>query len=356
MRRLYRYQYAFIMLLSCVCSLFMITVVQNELGSGAWTAFFLCLVPGMAVGAVFAGIFARNEGLTLHEIHMEAYGRKAGKLMTWIYILFFLLTGSVLLDYYGLYTLNTVLKMMRLPVFIGAVALAAAYTAGKGSEILGRLGVILGALLLTMAVISVALQFIQGDVDKLFPIFGTSADKLLLAVASLVAVEFGEMTAVITFLPDVVQKKKLIRLNLWTMLAGNGLVALFAIGGVLVTGQTGGDVGFIRSVRSPGFGTVISSMEILAVGAFFFGAVFRLAVNICAICRCMKDTLGLRSEKNLALPVAGLMVGLSQLLTVSEEVIGRYLMHIYPYIALFPALVLPLITLGLSRKRRRVWR
>ena len=140
MRRLYRYQYAFIMLLSCVCSLFMITVVQNELGSGAWIAFFLCLVPGMAVGA------------------------------------------------------------------------------------------------------------------------------------------------------------------------------------------------------------------------FFFGAVFRLAVNICAICRCMKDTLGLRSEKNLALPVAGLMVGLSQLLTVSEEVIGRYLMHIYPYIALFPALVLPLITLGLSRKRRRVWR
>lgn len=356
MRRLYPYQYVFMLLLSCVCSLFMITVVQNEMGGGAWTAFLLCLIPGLAVGGIFTGLFVMNPSRTLHEIHVQAYGKKAGALVTWIYLVFFFITGSVLLDYYGIYTLGTVLKMMRLPVFIGAVALAAAYTAGKGSEILGRLGVVLGALLLTLAVVSVALQFTQGDFQKLFPLFGAGQREILFTVASLTAVEFGEMTAVMSFIPDIVKKKKIMKMNLLSLLAGNGLVALFAIGSVLVTGQTISGAGYLRTVRSGAFSGVVSSMEILSVGAFFFGAVFRLAVNICAICRSMKDTMHIRTEKNLALPVAGLMVGFSQLLTVSEEVIGKYLLYIYPYIALFPALILPLVTLGLSKRRRNAWR
>lgn len=356
-QHLYKYQYAFLLILSCLCNLFMVSVLEGQAGTGAWTAYLFSLPIGLALNALAAFLFSRNPGCSLHEINTAAFGSIGGKIVSLIYVLYFFLITCILLNYYGLYTVDTVLHQVKLGLFIAPIVFAVVYVARKGIEVIGRAGVILGVVLLAGCLGSAITELVSGNLENLFPLISASPRQLLYATFALSAIQFGELFAILTFIPDLVTRKRVVRTTLWSVLIGNGVVVLFAIGSVMVMGQTTymNFAGFYRVIRSSDFAGILNSMKILVVAVYFFAAVFRLTVNLRAICKCLKDIFLLPASKHLALPVGALMIGFSQVISYSSTIIGQFLFYYYPYLATVPQLFLPLLTLiVLEIKRRRV--
>ena len=74
-QKLYAYQYVALLVLSCLANLFVIGMVEGQAGSALWPAFWLSLLPGLALCALQAGQFAQNPGLGFGDILQRAYGR-----------------------------------------------------------------------------------------------------------------------------------------------------------------------------------------------------------------------------------------------------------------------------------------
>lgn len=354
-QKIYLYQYSFLLVLACLSNLFIIGAVEGQAGSETWMAFLFCFPLGLLVNLLAIGLFARNPGCTLHDINIRAFGKILGNIATVLYTLYFFLISAILLNYYGLYTVDTVLVQMRLIFFIAPVMLAVAYTAKKGIETLGRMSVIVGAVILVVCIAAVVFEIATGEPEHLLPILAAPPEKMIQVVLALTTIEFGELLAVMTCVPNVKERKKLVKPTLLSILAGNGLVLLFAVGNILVGGQTAymNTVGFFRASQSTELFQAINGVKMLVVAAFFFAVVFRLTIHLRAICQCLAETFHLADQKHLALPVGALVAGFAQFISGSSLEVSRFLVQVYPYIAVVPQVGLPALALCLTWRKQK---
>ena len=351
---LYAYQYAFLVIFSCLCNLFLIGVMEEQTGSAAWTAFLIALPIGMAMLLVFTALFARHPGKSLYEIHVYAFGKPLGSVISLAYGAYFMVSGSVLLNYYGLYTVDTVLVQLRLISFVAPIVLAMIYVARKGVEVMGRIAVILGSIFAVACVAGLLLELITGNGENLFPIAALPAGELVQVAFGLAVTQFGELIAVVSFMPHVVRRRRIVKITLLSALGTNLLVALMAVGAVMLSGQEG--AAFFHMARGAAYSGLVGGMNLLVAGAYFFGAVFRITIALGAAARAVKDVFGVRSSRQVVLGAGAVMAALAQLLSFSAEVTGYFILYVWPYIAVWMQAGLPLLALALGSLRQRMGR
>lgn len=340
---LYTYQYCFLMLMSCLGNLFLVEAVYDHVGNGAYMAFLLCIPVGLLIVLLHLLLFRRIKDHSLEEIYEYALGKWVGRIIEVCIALFFVVMVCLMMSYYSLHTSENLLGGQNVALFAIPIALVCAYAACRGVGTVGRMAVLAGSVMLAVSIVAAALQIFSGRADHLFPVLGTDAENLARMVFALSIIEFGGMLPVVFFLPQT-GKSYQWKPSVISMFAGNLLIALFAVGELMVSGQSTamGQVAYYSAPVLPVMDAV-DALKVFVTAAYFFAAAFRITINACAAGRLLRHAFQAKKAKWLPLPicVAGLVVSL--VLEGNSVQTTGFLLYIYPLIGLIPLMGFPLL-------------
>lgn len=359
--KIYGYQMMTLIVLSCVGSIFLVSVQEKAIGTAAWLA-LLCSFPiGLAINFLFLSLFKRTGYVSISEINHAAFG-KAGNALTVTYCLFFLLGASLLLNYYGIFTVSIILRQMNLALFILPIVFLLGWAAQSGVTVIGRMGVIFSYVLLGTVAVTFLFELPYVRLENIFPLFYTDVDSFLQMIFLFAFIQFGDLMAVFCLLPHVENREKLIKKSLISVSIGAGLVVLFCFLNALVLGNVLSRQysAFLRVMRMVDLGQVINRLEVLVFAGYFFATVFRLMVEYTVVVSNLRDALRMNKKPPHSLCRWAVLLGVGAAMALTAVFIApatedtmRFITTIYPYAALAVQVLLPAATHIALRVRSR---
>jgi spore germination protein KB len=341
-----------LIILSCVGSVFLVSVQEKAIGTSAWLA-LLCSFPvGLLINLLFLTLFKRSNYASINEINKAAFG-PAGNAVTAIYCLYFLLGASILLNYYGIFTVSIILRQLQLIFFVLPIALVIGWAAQSGVTVIGRMGVIFSYILLGTVAITFIFELPYVNIENILPLFYTDTKSFVWMGLLFAFIQFGDLMTVFCLLPYVEKKEKLIRKSIISVSIGVGIVVLFCFLNALVLGDSLSlqYSGFLRVMRLVDLGRIINRLEVLVFAGYFFATVFRLMVEYTVVVSNLEDAFHLNKKPPRSLlrwcavvGVGAAMVIASALISGSTEDTMRFITNIYPYIAGVVQVALPVAT------------
>lgn len=341
-----------LIILSCVGSIFLVSVQERAIGTSTWIALVCSFPAGLLINLLFLSLFRRSNYASINEINKTAFG-PAGNAVTAIYCLYFLLSASLLLNYYGIFTVSIILRQLQLVFFVLPIVLVIGWAAQSGVTVIGRMGIIFSYVLLGTVAVTFLFELPYVNLENIFPLFYTDTNSFIQMALLFAFIQFGDLMSVFCLLPYVQKKEKLIRKSIISVSIGVGIVVLFCLLNALVLGDSLGlqYSGFLRVMRLVNLGRIINRLEVLVFAGYFFATVFRLMVEYTVVVSNLKDAF--RMNKNtprsaggwcLVIGVGAVMVIASALISGSTEDTMRFITNIYPYIAAAVQVVLPAAT------------
>ncbi len=355
--KIYGYQFMTLIILSCVGSVFLVSVQEKALGTSAWLA-LLCSFPvGLLINLLFLTLFKRSNYSSINEINKAAFG-PFGNAVTAIYCLYFLLGASILLNYYGIFTVSIILRQLQLVFFVLPIVLVIGWAAQSGVTVIGRMGVIFSYVLLGTVAVTFLFELPYVKLENILPLFYADTQNFVWMALLFAFIQFGDLMSVFCLLPYVQKKEKLIKKSIISISIGVGIVVLFCFLNALVLGDSLSlqYSGFLRVMRLVNLGRIINRLEVLVFAGYFFATVFRLMVEYTVVVSNLKDAF--RMNKITPRSAAGwcVVIGVGVTMAVASSLISgstedtmRFITDIYPYIAIVVQVLLPVAThIGLS--------
>jgi len=217
------------------------------------------------------------------------------------------------------------------------------------------MAVIFGVLLLMLSAAVILMEFNLADLGNLFPVKAAESENFVQITAAFVFIQFGELIAVMTVIPEVETRKKMVRTTLIGILIGNILVVLFVIADIAVLGASAQlqYSALYRVMRIINFGELINKVEVFLVAGYFFATIFRGMIHFYAACKTIGYALGIKTYQSLTVPIGTLMIGFTEFFASTSNILVEYMIWIYPYLAAIPQILLPLIALIVLEIKKR---
>jgi spore germination protein KB len=364
-KKIYGYQMMLLIILSCVGSIFLVTVQERAIGTSAWLA-LLCSFPvGLGINLLFLMLFKRSDYATINRINKAAFG-PAGNAVTVVYCLYFLLGASLLLNYYGIFTVSIILRQMQLTFFVLPIVFLIGWAAQSGVTVIGRMAVVFSYILLGTVAVTYLFELPYVQWENIFPLFYADTGSFFGMAFLFAFIQFGDLMAVFCLLPYVENKEKVIKKSLISVSIGVGIVVLFCFLNALVLGEVLSQQysAFLRVMRLVDLGRIINRLEVLVFAGYFFATVFRLMVEYTVVVSNLRDALRLTKKTPRSLSGWLVLLGVGAALAVTSILIApatedtmRFITNVYPYIAIVVQIALPAAThIALSVRQKRAHR
>lgn len=324
-------------------------------GRNAW----ICLLMASAIGVGIMYVHVRVAlvpGKSLVEYAMMVFGKWLGRLVSLIYVSFFLLviaiTVKVVADFMGV-----VYPTTPPSVFVMTMFAIAAWVVYSGIEVMGRTMQILLPLMMILGISASLLSMPDKDFTQIYPIL--NEDMMTLAKGTLVFVAmYSELIGFAMVTDHAKNPKKMPKQILWL---GCILVAMFlspVTGPIMVFGES-----LAKNLTFPTYteiqyihvGNVIERLDIIGVLLWTIGSFFRISMFMFAAVKGMAQLSGSKRETTYLIPMTLLAVGLSlSMMQSSREEIYHILGSTYLFIAPAVGVGLPLLTGLVALFRRRL--
>lgn len=315
--------------LFCLVCLFMLGsawlfALGAEAKEDAWLAMMLGLVAGLGLNTVYLLLQRRHPAKTLVEYLPAILGPWLGKLLAFVYLVYFLyISARVTRDFTEL-TVTSILPDTPPTVITLVEVLLAVYAVAHGPEVLAR--VAQAALPLCLGLVTVATLFVlrEFQLTRMEPFGGAGLPSILRAAfPTTVTVPYGEGVLFGMIFPAVRSGYR------WSLLGG----AFMA--GLVLTGLTVVEEGVLGShlmatsqfplldlVRQISVGGFLERLDVLIVLVLTLGGFIKAALFLYGAVRGLAQWLGLDDHRPLTLPVGLLMA------VVSMAIADNYPEHI----------------------------
>lgn len=318
---------------------------------------WLISLTSFAVSWIFVFVFIKLtsmfSGSNLIEINSIVFGVYLGKVISALYLIFFVILTTanlrLLCDYVvGNYMVETPLIVIAL-VFLISIA----WAVHAGLEVLARIGVIFFVVVTVLMIFIFILSSSKMEITNFFPLFDISLIDFVRTNHIITTIFFGESFLFMMVIPYVAQRDKMKRSILFGLIAGEISLILSAI---MITGVLG-DIASLtnsplnRVLRQVELGEVLSRMEFIVTGILMFSVFMRIAVIYYVATLGIGQFLGLKSYQPLVIPVGVVILGLvvPMFNTASAQV--ECGINTWPFFASFFEFVLPVITLFVALLR-----
>ena len=350
--KIYGYQFMTLIILSCVGSVFLVSVQEKAIGTAAWLALVCSFPVGLGINLLFLTLFKRNNYASINEINKAAFG-PVGNAVTAVYCLYFLLGASILLNYYGIFTVSIILRQLQLALFVLPIVLLIGWAAQSGVTVIGRMGIIFSYVLLGTVAVTFLFELPYVKFDHIRPFFYTDTQSFVRMALLFAFIQFGDLMSVFCLLPYVQKKEKLIRKSIISVSIGVGIVVLFCLLNALVLGDSLSlqYSGFLRVMRLVNLGRIINRLEVLVFAGYFFATVFRLMVEYTVVVSNLKDAFRLNRKTPRSAGRWAVVIGVGATMAVTSVMISgstedtmKFISNVYPYIAVVVQVLLPVAT------------
>ncbi|MBB3111096.1 spore germination protein KB [Paenibacillus phyllosphaerae] len=253
-----------------------------------WLIDLISLLPAALLCCLYAGLVDASHEQGLYPLLEKAWGRYAGKLLTLCYALYFLYIASRNIRDMTELVMTTLLRFTPNGLPVVMFALLVAYAAAGGLPAIGRLSVMIAALvILFFLTLAWMLYFSQSiDFERLLPFLSQGFGKVLQASASQsIWVPYGELIVFLVFVPHLGAKREYRRISLISLVSA---CAILTMSDILQTTTLGMEnikfsvFALLDAARMIDIFHFITRMDALVALIIIFGVLLKCAIFLYA--------------------------------------------------------------------------
>lgn len=325
----------------------------------AWLAILLGMVCGLVLYLIYSYLFYRYPNLPLTIYLEKLLGKFIGKILAFIYILYFIYIASRVLRDFGELIITTTLHETPIIVVNFLMTLLIGYGIYLGIEVLGRSGELLFMVMILLSLLFIFLIFASDlpKLENLQPVLENGFKPVLTTVFPLtLTFPFGEMIVFTMLLPYLNKPSKCLKIGLYAMIF-SGLFLSFTIAlniSVLgVSSAANATFPLYNSISKVNVGNIIQRIDLIAVFTLIIGGFFKIATFSYASVLGSAELFKTNNHKKLVLPICSIVL-ISSILIASNFVehieIGLEKVPYYLHIPLQVVIPFLLLIVSLVRK------
>ncbi|MFY0804194.1 GerAB/ArcD/ProY family transporter [Peribacillus frigoritolerans] len=338
--------------------------LAGEAKQAAWLVILIAMVGGFLLFFIYYGLFQYYPDQLLTEFVRSILGNFLGRIVAFLYILYFIYLAARVLRDFG----DTLLTFAypHIPLFVANAAfiLVVVYTVRKGVEVLTRTGelffVLENLLLMTFFLLIVASGMIH--LNNLKPVIEMSGTEMLkMAFTKTIFFPFGEIISFLMIFPYLNEPKRLKKIGISSIAAAGIFLALImamniAVLGVdLTTRSQYPLLSLIQSIEVAGF---LERLDVYFLFLLMIGGFIKISVFTYVAVTGTANVFNVKQPSRLAYPV-GFVILLSSIIIASNftehmhEGLGAVPIYFHlPFQVIIPLLLL-IIAFFKNRKKKK---
>ena len=336
--------------------------LAGEAKQAAWLVILIAMVGGFLLFFIYYGLFQYYPDQLLTEFVRSILGNFLGRIVAFLYILYFIYLAARVLRDFG----DTLLTFAypHIPLFVANAAfiLVVVYTVRKGVEVLTRTGelffVLENLLLMTFFLLIVASGMIH--LNNLKPVIEMSVTEMVkMAFTKTIFFPFGEIISFLMIFPYLNEPKRLKKIGISSIAAAGIFLAIImamniAVLGVdLTTRSQYPLLSLIQSIEVAGF---LERLDVYFLFLLMIGGFIKISVFTYVAVTGTANVFNVKQPSRLAYPV-GFVILLSSIIIASSftehmhEGLGAVPIYIHlPFQVIIPLLLL-IIAFFKNRKK-----
>lgn len=293
------------------------------------------IIGGLVIALLIAGLGRRFPQKNIFEYPELILGRVLGKIVTLLYVLWFIHLEIIVYGEFGFFINATILPNTPPIAFHLPVTLLSVYLVRQGLEVLARVNQLFTAIALLPVTLVITLGVTNMDLTRLLPFFDRGLSATL--HGAVLPVSFlGEIILLAVFIPFLKQPRQASRIAVWGILANGFLVALgivYSIASIGVEQTTFHFYPFYTAIRIISVGDFLERLESIVAIVWIMGGQLKVSLIRYASTLGSAQCLGLKDYRPLALPIGVLVLAGWSLISGSSVDLMEFGANTWPFYA-----------------------
>ncbi|MFB7637926.1 GerAB/ArcD/ProY family transporter [Peribacillus butanolivorans] len=339
--------------------------LAGEAKQGAWLVILIAMIGGFLLFFVYYGLFQYYPDQLLTEYVRHIMGNFLGRIVAFLYILYFMYLAARVLRDLG----ETLLTFAypHVPLFFANAAfiLVVVYTVRKGIEVLARTGELFFVLENLLFMTFILLIVVSGMIhlNNLKPVFETSGVEMMkMAFTDTIYFPFGEIIVFLMIFPYLNEPQRLKKIGIGGLAASGIFLAFIMALNVAVLGvdlTTRSQYPFLTLIQSIEIAGFLERLDVYFLVKLMIGGFIKISVFSYVAVTGTANVFNIKEPSRLAYPVGFVILLISIVISSSySEHIHEGLSDVPIYIHLPFQVIIPLLLLILAffknRKKARL--
>ncbi len=334
-----------------------------EAKQDAWMAILLGTGGGCLLYLVYFQLYRYYPGLLPTEYMEKIIGKIAGKILAFLYVLYFTYVAARVLRDFGMMLLTFAYQETPLFIVNTFLVLVIIYTVRKGIEVLARAGELLFVFMYLLAITGFILVVVSGliDLSQLKPFFEEGMKRILkVTFTQSLYVPFGEMIVFSMIIPYLDNQKNIKRVGLLAIGLSGINLAIVSIVNITVLGvdlTLRSQFPLLTTIQSIQVADFLERLDVFFMIALIIGGFFKISIFFYGAIMGLSNLFKVDSPAKLTFPIGFviLIVSITIASNVAEHMeeglkLVPVVLHV-PFQVVIPCMLL-LIAFFKNRKKK----
>lgn len=317
----------------------------------AWISYLLTGALGVSAAYFYTSLGLRFPKETPFQYAPRILGKVLGTFFNILFLWYAFHLAALLLLYFSELYVIAIMVTTPLIVFIGIMAMLAAWAVRSGLETLARLAELLTPFLIATIIMLNILTLVTPELprwENLFPILAEGVVPIIRGVLPAFAFPFGETVFFLVFIPFLTSPRKSHRPFTLAVILINLLLTSVLIRNIIVLGPfEASRVNFpsLTTIQLINIGDFLQRMDPLIIFIWTFGVFLKLTVVFYVFTLGTSQILGLKDYRPLVLPTGLLLTFFAPTVYENFHQMLRFAARTWPFYFfpgyfLYPAILL----------------
>lgn len=310
----------------------------------AWIAALCSLAINLVIVVLYIAIARLHPGRNLFEILEAGFGKWIGKLISLLYLFYFLILTGTLLGDLGFFMTSEILPDTPIEAIQIIFLTAAVMSASMGIIVLARVAELLFPWVLFLFLLLVLALIPQIDWNHIKPVLEGGISPVLLAGYH--SAMFQELIVLMTFLPLVKKQNSRERALVLGTFAGGILLSIIVLLSVLVLGieQTENSTfPAFALAKTINIGNILQRVEGILITIWVLTFFIKISLLYLSILQGLQTVFNLKKQNHLIYPLAVLFIIIAWNTYINTVYVNEIIAKVWVNFAFIYLLLIPFI-------------
>ncbi|HPE16105.1 MAG TPA: endospore germination permease [Oscillospiraceae bacterium] len=321
---------------------------------GTWLAVLAGFVLALPIAVLYTAIARRFPGQNLIQINDAVFGPYAGKLISILYIWFFIQLTIHYMFFFNSFWITYIMPETPRVAFLVMFAFVCAMAVWSGIEVIARCSYLFSAVV-AVTIVTVAVLLVKEiEPGNLLPIVDFSLKDFVQSVHVILTVPFCDLVVFLMILPYTAQKQKIRKPVLIGVSLSAAQLLIVAVVSAAVMGQR------ILNTSSVSFAVprlidvadILTRLDILVAIMFLITVFMKISIFYYVTVLSLAQFLRLRAYRPLVVPIGVLCTAVAVRLYPSDLEQVYAATFVWPFNAAVYEILLPILTFAVILVRR----
>lgn len=317
----------------------------------AWLSILFGMCTALLLSVVYSTLAKRYPNKTIIEFNEVILGKLAGKVLSFLFSLYFLTLTAGLLRIIGDFITTYIMPETPIQAIEITFLLVVIYGVRLGLETFSRTAEVILPWLLLFSFLLVFFLIPEIEKGNVFPFFEEGIKPIIKAGLFTLGVPFSDIVIFLMIAPYVSSPKKIWKNLSIAVLSGGMLIFIFVLLSILVLGPSiAGRLNYpiYLLAQKVNIGNFIQRIEVLAGGTIFMSMFIKTTICFYSTSLGFAQIFQLKEFRMLTFPFGIIVLILSNLMSPNIIFFKTFLSDTWTPYAIFFGAIFPLLLLGID--------